>query len=149
MSNNDDAGQPIRMARPPTIAEMNAATAGPQPRLKGGHQVSASGLPGVWRAESAGYVEPIRHVLLTCAAELEAALLLVDDPDAYAGLTAGVLPPPAPADPDAVMHAHGAHGMHWHSAADYAAHQKPIEDERFGAVEVEQGLGVRVTEAVD
>ncbi|MGK5677583.1 hypothetical protein [Actinoplanes sp. URMC 104] len=39
--------------------------------------------------------------------------------------------PRASSEARTVVHAHGQHGMHEHSAGDYADHQRPIDGERF------------------
>lgn len=70
----------------------------PRPELVDGRQVTVAELATRWRRESAGYVEPIRHVLLTCAAAVEAALMYEEDPARYAALTADEMPPLPPED---------------------------------------------------
>lgn len=64
-----------------------------------GRQATVAEVADAWVREAAAYTDPIRHVLLTCAGEIRAALLAADDPAAYRALANGEVPPPAPGGP--------------------------------------------------
>lgn len=67
----------------------------PQKVVVAGRQLTPVELIGYWRNVAAsGYREPIPYVLRMCAADLEGALLAIEDPAAYAALDADCLPPP-------------------------------------------------------
>jgi hypothetical protein len=52
--------------------------------------------------------------------------------ESFAAVDGAEIAEPA-GEPQTVAHSHGQHGIHEHSATDYAEHQKPIDGEKFPA----------------